>query len=154
MFLTRHQKKTKSEGGAAMVVGGIRSRFSQSIAPIVAWAILDVNADGRNEIIVATRYGAVMALDEQGRVVARTVAAPEIYDLAVLRASSGDVVIVAATSVGLRMLDAALRPLAAGPSQTADCRKIRPITAGESDRALCLFVDGTVAALTLLEKDE
>ena len=144
-------KGESSGGDARLIVGGINITFSLPIAPIVAWDVSDLNSDGTDEIVVATRNGALIILDERGRVIASTVVANELYDFAVLQTSAGNKRILAATETDLRLFDTTLHSVGGSISAAGGCRRIEPIRTGESHRGLCLFRDGKAAVVSLLE---
>ena len=128
-------------GDAATIVGGIRSVFSIPMAPIVGWAVADVNGDGADEIIAANRYGAIVILDGSGKTLAATVAAAELRDIAVLPTPGGGCAILAAANTGLLKLDSQLNLIAAAPD-AVDCRKVETLMEKGAPKAVCLFASG------------
>ena len=74
-------------------------------------------------------------------------AGAEVYDVAVVHGADGKPWVIAATEGGLRTFDARLNHVTDGPAETAGCRKVMRLSAGGSQRVLCLFVDGSAAVL-------
>ena len=138
------EKGDPLSGDAATVVGGISSIFAIPMAPIVDWAVADVNGDGANEIVVANFYGAIVILDETGTAIAATVAAPELRDIAVVPHPGAPATILAATNVGLLEFDHQLNLRAANPAAT-DCRKVEVLTVAGAPKALALFANDDIA---------
>jgi len=152
MMLEVTDQHGKSTGGdATLIAGGLRGTFSLPISPIVGWSLLDVDDDGRDEILLATRFGAVLIVSEQGKVVAKTVAASELRDVTVARGPDKSPRIILATDRGILALDTALRPLGETTAEAAGCMKTETISTAGGDRVLCLFDDGTVVHLDFEE---
>jgi hypothetical protein len=138
------EKGDPLSGDAATIVGGIRSIFGIPMAPIVDLAVADVDGDGANEIIVANFYGAIVILDERGKAVASTVAAPELHDIAVVPHPGAPATILAATNVGLLEFDHQLN-LRAAADDVTECRKVEVLTIAGTPKTLGLFANGDVA---------
>ncbi len=136
----------ESAGGSAegVIGGGIEPIFSLPVAPITGWDIADLNGDGRNEIVLSTLYGSVVALDEHGRTLWYSLAGTQAHDVAVIRANDGTPCILVSTGARLMLYDLEGQLLSEQAVEGPPCVKVQALRSGELSRAMCFFADGSV----------
>ena len=132
-------------GDAAIIAGGLEPLFSAAIAPIVGWDVGDLDGDGRSEIVIATRYGSIVILNDRGQTIATALPGAEAFDVAILADKDGRKRILASLGPKLVLFDSKLRVLAEKAVSGAPCVKLQSFMGGGTRKAMCLFGDGTAA---------
>ncbi|MCK4323566.1 MAG: hypothetical protein KAW89_03480, partial [Armatimonadetes bacterium] len=131
----------------AVIGGGIESIFSLPVAPITGWDIADLNGDGRNEIVLSTLYGSVVALNEHGRTLWHLLAGTQAHDVAVIRANDGTPCILVSTGAKLMLYDPEGQLLSEQAVEGPPCVKVQPLRRDQLSRAMCFFADGSVSVV-------
>ncbi len=137
----------ESAGGSTEMVigGGIEPIFQLPIGPITGWDIADLNGDGRNEIVLSTLYGSVVAVDEHGRTLWHSLAGTQAHDVAVIRANDGTPCIIVSTGAKLMLYNPEGQLLSEQTVEGPPCVKVQGLSTGQLSRVMCFFADGSVS---------